>query len=87
MNHIKSIILLGSAVGALLLGTPAQSQTLLYRWNFDNATGSGNSLVVPPAVVDTNDGYAGGNMSVFVTSGTTLSTPAGERRVWNHQCG
>ncbi len=57
-------------------GPVAYGQTLLYKWNFDNATGSGGSLAVPPAVVDAADGYTGGNLSLFVTSGLTVSTPA-----------
>jgi Concanavalin A-like lectin/glucanases superfamily len=61
----------------LVLGATAYGQTLLYQWSFENATGSGASLAVPPAVVDTADGYTGGNMSLFVTNGLTLSTPAG----------
>ncbi len=62
----------------LALGPMAYGQTLLYKWSFDNATGSGASLAVPPAVVDAADGYTGGNLSVFVNgAGGTLSTPAG----------
>jgi hypothetical protein len=65
-----------SAAWLLGLGMTAYGQTLLYQWNFDNATGSGASLAVPPAVVDAADGYTDGNMSLFVTNGFTLSTPS-----------
>jgi hypothetical protein len=60
----------------LALGSTAFGQTLLYQWNFDNATGTGSSLAVPPVVVDTAAGYFGGNLTVL-NGGTSLSTPAG----------
>ncbi len=69
--------LLSAAWLLLLLGASAQGQILLYQWNFDNATGSGNSLLVPSAVIDSADGYTGGNLFPLVTSGATLSTPPG----------
>lgn len=55
-----------------------RGQTPLYQWTFDNATGSGTGLTVPPAIVDSGDGYTGGNLSVMINGGSgTLSTPTG----------
>src|ERR1700722_20465092 len=68
--------LISAAWLGFALGTSAYGQTLLYKWNFDNATGSGASLTVPPAVIDAAHGYTGGNLSLFVTNGFTVSTPA-----------
>lgn len=75
LNRVRWLVLV--AWLGLSLGPTVFAQTLLYRWSFDNATGSGATLAVPPATVDTADGYTGGNMSLFVNSGATLSAPAG----------
>ena len=58
MNHLCWLL---SATWLLMLGTAAQGQTLLYKWNFDNAiTTGGTNITVAPAAIDSADGYTGG---------------------------
>ena len=65
--------LISAAWLGFALGTSAYGQTLLYKWNFDNATGSGASLTVPPAVIDAADGC---DIIVGVTAASAAASAA-----------
>lgn len=65
------------ALPALLLAglnSAAPAQTLLYQWNFDNATGSGSTLTVAPSFIDGS--MIGGTMTNTFAS-ASISSPSG----------
>jgi len=93
MNHSNPTASPGSRrliapILALALGCSAQAQTLLYQWNFDNASGSGSSFTAAPsagsgALGTLTDLNGGPNPSAPAGSGLTgtagdlaLSQPA-----------
>lgn len=65
----KTLVTFITLVG---LGTLVNAQTLLYEWNFDNATGSGTSLSFAPSA-------GSGTLGTLTdaNAGLGLSTPAG----------
>jgi hypothetical protein len=78
LNPLRRLIF--TLLIGVAFGSTTYAQTLLYQWNFDNAVTSGiggTNITVAPAVVDSADGYIGGNLiSIYNTAGT-LTVPAG----------
>ena len=77
----RAYILL-SAVCLLALGTTVRAQTLLYQWNFDNAVMTAvTNISVAPTVIDSADGYTGGNLTNIYYAGAggtnIITAPAG----------
>jgi len=71
--HLKNIL----QVAPLILLTAVRighAQTLLYQWNFDNATGTGTTLTAAPSYIDAS--MTGGKF-INENNGAGLSAPAG----------
>jgi hypothetical protein len=55
----------------------SQAQTLLYQWNFDNATGTGAGLTIAPSYID---GSMTGGSFFQGNANNTITTPASSGR-------
>lgn len=72
MNTINRKLMLLSLI-TMGLAVQSQAQTLLYQWNFDNASGSGASLTVDPSY---RDGSMTGGTFFQGNANNTITTPA-----------
>ncbi|HEV2695231.1 MAG TPA: LamG-like jellyroll fold domain-containing protein [Verrucomicrobiae bacterium] len=76
LNRMRWLVF--AAFLALAFGSAAFGQTLLYKWNFDNGITTGvTNLSVSPAVIDTADGYTGGNLTNIFNALGLQSIPSG----------